>query len=196
MTRLDLDIDLTAGPGRPAAPLHATYVRDLREDDIAAMKQNRGSKPPELKRISDRHHALARLLAAGTPEAEAALATGYGVSRVSILKQSPAFQELVALYRKEVDFQFSTILEHMAGLSHDAILEIRERLEESPEDFSNKDLLSLVNDMADRTGAPRQKEVNNNVTFNLGDRLERARARAREAINAQIEDAEIIEDSE
>lgn len=190
---LGLNIDLAAGPGRPAKELTAEVARELEPADLALLSAARDSKPPEIKRLSDRHHALARLLAAGTPESEAAIILDYTVNRISILKSSPAFQELVAFYRESVDRQFVGVLDHMAGLSRDALLEIRDRLEDSPDAFSNKELLAIVNDMADRTGAPRKKEVEQTVTHNLGDRLEQARARARERLRANIEDAEIIE---
>lgn len=190
---LNLNIDRAAGPGRPALRLEARVDRELNPADLGLLSVVKGSVSVPLKKLSDRHHALARLLASGTPEGEAALILGYDISRVSILKQSPAFQELLALYRREVDFEFSTVLEHMAGLSRDALLEIRERLEENPEDFATKDLLAIVNDMADRTGAPRQREVKQEINVNLGDRLAAARERARAHLRAQIEDAEVVE---
>jgi hypothetical protein len=149
---MDLGLNIVnLGPGRPRKPLEATSVRPLVEADLElAATVERNSQPPAIKRITDRHHALARLLAAGTPEGEAALILGYDNSRVSILKQSPAFQELLALYRAEVDREFATTLDHMAGLSRDALLELRGRLEDEPEKFSNRELLSVVNDMVDR----------------------------------------------
>lgn len=148
---LGLNIVDLKGPGRPKRPLAAEVARPLTEADLQlAAVTERGSQPPPIKRITDRHHALARLLAAGTPEGEAALILNYDNSRVSILKQSPAFQELLALYRSEVDREFATTLDHMAGLSRDALLELRERLEETPEKFSNRELLSVITDMVDR----------------------------------------------
>lgn len=149
---MDLGLNIVnLGPGRPRKPLEATSVRPLVEADLElAATVERHSQPPAIKRITDRHHALARLLAAGTPEGEAAMILGYDNSRVSILKQSPAFQELLALYRAEVDREFATTLDHMAGLSRDALLELRQRLEDEPEKFSNRELLSVVNDMVDR----------------------------------------------
>lgn len=147
---LDLNI-VDLGRGRPRKPLSAEIVRPLNQADLElAATTERNSQPPTLQRITDRHHALARLLAAGTPEGEAALILNYDNSRVSILKQSPAFQELLALYRSEVDREFATTLDHMAGLSRDALLELRERLEERPNEFSNRELLAVVTEMTDR----------------------------------------------
>lgn len=148
---LNLNIDKLAGPGRRALPLDFEMTRELEPADFHALATtDRGMEPPQLQRITDRHHALARLLASGVSEGEAALTLSYDISRVSILKNSPAFQELMALYRREVDREFATMLEHMAGLGKDALLELRDRLEEAPQKFSNRELLSVATDMADR----------------------------------------------
>lgn len=150
---LNLNIDKLAGPGRRAALLEFDVVRDLDEPDFQLLAvTDRGMAPPALQKLTDRHHALARLLAAGMPEGEAAMTLSYDISRVSILKQSPAFQELLALYRLEVDREFAGILEHMAGLSKDALIELRDRLEDAPQKFSNRELVQVVTEMADRAG--------------------------------------------
>jgi hypothetical protein len=129
-------------------------IRDITEADVGLLAStDRGMTPTPLKRLGDRHHALARILAAGTPESEAAAIVGYDISRVSILKNSPAFIELLDFYRAEVKTQFQTTVEHMAGLSKDALLELRDRLEEEPDKFSNRELLNIITDLADRAGA-------------------------------------------
>lgn len=152
---VDMDLGLNIvnlkGPGRPAKPLDFEYERDLAEADLElAMTVTRSSAPPPIKKISDRHHALARLLATGMSEGDAALTLNYDPSRVSILKNSPAFQELMSLYRSEVDRTFASNLDHMAGLSKDALLELRERMEEEPEKFSVRELLAITTEMSDR----------------------------------------------
>lgn len=149
---LNLNIDKLAGPGRLPKPVEFEYVRDLNEADLAALASiPANSTPPQIKRLSDRHHALARLLAAGTPEGEAAMILDYDISRVSILKASPAFQELLALYRSEVNREFATVIDHMAGLSRDALVVLRDRLEENEDRFSNNELMKIAADFSDRT---------------------------------------------
>lgn len=149
---LNLNIDKLAGPGRLPARLEVEYVRDLTPADFELMAaEPLGSKAPAIKRLTDRHHALARLLAAGTPEGEAALILNYDISRISILKNSPAFQELLALYRGEVNREFATVLDHMAGISRDALVILRDRLEENEDRFSNNELMKIAADFADRT---------------------------------------------
>lgn len=149
---LNLNIEKLAGRGRRAVPLEFEVRRELEDVDFEALAvTDRGVVAPDLKRITDRHHALARLLASGMSEGDAALTLGYDNSRVSILKGSPAFQELLALYRDEVDREFAGMLDHMAGLSRDALLELRERIEDDPTKFSNRELLSITTDMIDRS---------------------------------------------
>lgn len=151
MTQLNLNItNLKAR--KPSKPLAAEILRPLNEADLAlASTAGSGAELPQIKKLSDRHHSLARLIASGTKLSDCALITGYDPSRISILQASPAFQELVELYRSEVDRQFATNLSHMAGLSRDALLELRDRFEEDPDKFSNRELMSLVNDLTDRT---------------------------------------------
>lgn len=160
MSALGLNIATLAGPGRPVVPVNAEYLRDLTEADIALMAlQPLGSQPPGLKRVTDRHHMLARLLAGGMPEGEAAIVTGYDVSRISILKNSPAFEELLALYRAEAHREFASALEHMGGLARDAILELRDRLEENGERFSNNELIKMATELTDRTEGREEAKV-------------------------------------
>jgi len=149
---LNLQIDKLAGPGRRAVPLDYEVVRELQDLDFQLLSTtDRGMVAPDLKKLTDRHHALARLIAAGMSESDASITLGYSNSRISIIKQSPAFQELLSLYRDEVNREFATNLEHMSGLSRDALLELRDRIEEDPGKFSNRELLSITTDMSDRS---------------------------------------------
>lgn len=139
------------GPGRPPVPLEFEVLREMTEADLRLLQTQSAPFPTSpLKRITDRHHALARLLASGMPDGEAAATVGYDPTRVYTLKLSPAFQELLELYRREVDFEFSTTLQHMAGLSRDALLELRDRIEEAPEKFSNNELRAIAVELSDR----------------------------------------------
>lgn len=150
---LQLNIDELARPGRRAVPLEVEVSRELTETDIALLQTPGSTQAPELQRITDRHHHLARLLAAGKGESEAALMTGYSASRISVLKNSPAFMELVALYQREAKLEFLSAIEQMAGLSMDAMLELRRRVEESPDSLTTNELLNIAKEMHDRGAA-------------------------------------------
>lgn len=136
-----------------------------------------GPDLPRLKRIKDSHHAVARLLADGVRPIEIALITGYAPGRISHLNKDPAFRELVDFYRQNIDLARQDLHDRLAALSFDAAQELQRRLEESPDDFSLKELMSVVAMTADRTGyGPKTTQVNVNV--NLAERLEAARRRA------------------
>lgn len=162
--------------GRAAKPLYAEVVRPLRESDLAMLTIERGTKPSALKKISNRHHALARLLATGVNATEASLVTGITPSRISVLKGDPAFQELMSHYTDLKAEQVADLQERLTTTALVAIDIIQDRLEEEPETFDNPELRELVKLTADRTGHG-PKSTNVNVNVNLGDRLANARKR-------------------
>ena len=190
---LNLDIAAITRPGRKPAPLSAEVVRPLEEADLELLATERQIEPQPLAKIGERHHALARALASGFSEGEAAAMVGYDRSRVSVLKGSPAFRELLDLYRDTADTEFAEMHAMLAGLSKDAALELRDRLENNPEDLSVGQLLQTLQLAADRTGFGPTSKQETTVHFDLGARLEAARQRAREA---QAIDVTPSEDSE
>lgn len=160
--------------------MSAVQVRELDEVDIALLQEERGIKAPPLKRLSERHHSLARCLASGMEDGDAAITCGYVPSRISILKADPAFQELLVFYRAGVTEKYLDMHGVLAGLSLDAAMELRERLEDdiSAEEkkISVTQLMELTKLGADRTGyGPQSSQVNVNV--DLAGRLEAARKR-------------------
>lgn len=189
---MDFNFDITS-PGRRAKPLEAEVARPLAEADLALLATERGITQAPLKRISERHHALARNLAAGLSPAQAAAITGMCGSRISVLQGDPAFQELVTFYRGEKDAAFADMYEQLAGLSKDALLLLRERLEDTPEDFGNGMLLEIVTKLADRSGHGPASRSEVSVNVNIASRLEEARKRARAAALGQVIDAEAQE---
>lgn len=187
---MDLDLDITPRTrGRAPAQISATFVRELEEADVALLAAERGSKAPALKRISDRHHALARALASGMGEGEAAIVCGYDISRISILKSDPAFRELLAFYREEKDRAFRSVQDKLAGIAGDALDELQTRLEDEPEKLSVAQLLNIVTMGADRSGNGPQSTQHVNVNEGLTLRMEAARARLA-AARAKAETAE------
>lgn len=175
---MDLDLDSIRTTGRARRSVSAEVVRALDTTDLVLLTEEKGSKPSALKRISERHHALARLLAQGTPPGEAGIITGYDASRVSILQADPSFKELVVFYRQDVNREAADLRKEMFGLSVDATRALRDRLEDSIEDFSVGQLLEVAKMGADRTGhGPSSTTTNLNVNVDLANRLEAARKR-------------------
>lgn len=185
---LDLEIAALTGPGRRPAQLEYSVVRPLQGADLALLAANAGIEPISIKKLSERHHALARLLASGAAPAEAAIITGYELSRVSVLRGDPSFVELVEFYREKVDVEFSDTISQLAGMSKDIILELRRRIEDAGEEISTRELRELLTAGLDRTGfGPTHKQVQE-VNINLSSRLDEARRRALEARREMIRD--------
>lgn len=180
--------------GRPSAQLSAKVVRPIRVSDLAALAAPGTVEGPVVKKLTDRHHGLARLLAAGVAPGEAAAVMNYDNGRVSILQNDPAFQELVSLYRGHVDEAFVSTMDQLAGMNRDIIEELRTRLEEDPSTFSNEELRRLMETSLDRTGFGPTHKQETTVTISLSEKLEVARKRALEArrVQAQVIDAEVV----
>lgn len=140
--------------GRRAAPLEAEKLRELRPADLALLdvEGRPAGSPKLLAKLGERHHSLARALAAGMKDGQAAIITGYCVSRISTLKVDPAFQGLLDFYRSNLDSTYADLHERMATLSLDAVNRLQELMEEDPDSLSPSLTLDIVKALADRTG--------------------------------------------
>lgn len=179
--------------GRAPLKIQAALVRELEPADLELLAQEKGSKVPPLKRLTDRHHALARCLASGMREQDAAIACGYAPSRVSILKNDPAFKELLEFYRDSTEKIYRDMHERLSGLAADAVDELHARIEEDMQQEEKKvsigQLIEITKLGADRTGHGPQSTHNHNVNVGLASRLENARKRlsARKASDVVID---------
>lgn len=178
----ELNIDFDKELSRPPPMNEVVLVRDMVDSDLGLINAvPTGYAPPQLIRITERHHALARALALGLSPGVAASRCGYSQSFVSVMQQNPAFLDLVEIYRKEVDMQFVDHAEQLAGLATDAVLAIRERLENDPDAFGTKTLIDIATSMGDRAGyGPIKRTENVNVNVSLGEKLAAARRRVAE----------------
>lgn len=173
--------------GRRANAFEARYAGEVTESDLALLAGSRGVKPQAVKQLRDRHHALARAIADGVENVEASAITGYDPARISVLRGDPAFKELVAHYRKVKDSAFADFHDRAAQIAIEALNQIAEELEERPEEVSLSQKMDIVVKLADRTGhAPVSRSVNVNTNIDLGDRLVRARQRAKTVIEGQL----------
>ena len=168
--------------GRPAAPLTVEVEAEIGDDDLLMLAEARGTTAPKIMKLRERHHALARHIAEGKKPGEAALLCRYSQSRVSILLDDPAFQDLVSHYRDEVNREFVDFQRKLAELGVDAAHELQDRLEEAPEDLADSLLLRLVEVSADRTGHGPSAKQDVNIRIGLADRLRDARERSEAAM--------------
>lgn len=173
---MDLSGELFRTRGRAPKPIAAAVVRELEPNDLILLDREKGSRPSAIKRLTERHHALARNLASGMAIHEAATLQGYSLSRVSILQGDPAFKELLEFYCEDANRPYRDLHIRLSGLALDAAEELSNRLEEEPEKVSIGQLMELTKLGADRTGhGPQSSQLNVNV--DLSGRLEAARKR-------------------
>jgi len=159
MSFLDGIIDEIAPPaarGRRAKPISAAIRRELNEGDIKALWDlpagGLDSSVPPLVRLRHQHHFLARLIAEGKPNVESSLITGMSPSRISILKNDPAFSELIEYYKQQAGEAYVDVHERLAVLGLSSIEELMDRLQDSPEGFSARELMELAALGLDRSG--------------------------------------------
>ena len=158
----------------------------LDETHIQAMRDHLDSgqplavKPIDLKQIRQSHHRLAILLAGGANDITAGRLCNYTPARVSQLKRTPAFQELLAHYASEAQTEWAEFIVAAKDLSMDLLQEISRRLDEEPEKISNQQLNDLLRTVSDRAGhAPVNKTLNVNANLDFGSRLRAAQERQR-----------------
>lgn len=175
--RADLGLETVRVKGRATRRVTVAEAGELRLSDLKLLEGERSVAAPGITKVRERHHALARCLASGMSEGQAAIACGYVGSRVSILKGDPTFQELVKFYQAEVNERYLGLHELLGALSKDAASELLDRLETDPDGFDHEELMSLLKLGADRTGHGPTSKQEVNHTVNFGARLEAARQR-------------------
>lgn len=183
---------MTLHRGKIATEPSVTNVRALTREDLAAIKDLRtstadGTTQTLMTRLRDPHHRVARLIAAGLRTDEIAERSGYSHQRITTLQRDPAFQELVARYRKTVDEAFEREQDEYAKLATGNMLKaetmIAEKLEEAEETgefLPTKDLIAISRDAADRFGYGK-RQMNLNVNMDFAAELEKARSRSGKA---------------
>lgn len=183
---------MTLHRGKIATEPSVTNVRALTRDDLASIKDLRSSTADThggnvVQRLRDPHHRVARLIAAGLRTDEIAERSGYSHQRITTLQRDPAFQELVARYRKTVDEAFEREQDEYAKLATGNMLKaetmLAEKLEEAEETgefLPTKDLIAISRDAADRFGYGK-RQMNLNVNMDFAAELEKARSRSGKA---------------
>ena len=146
------------------------------------------SNPPSWRRNCPK-------IAGGMKPGEAAIICRYDASRVSILLDDPAFQELLSFYRSEVQAQYIDLHAQLAGLSADAAMLLQDQLEadmDRPIDerkLSPGALMEVTKLGADRTGhGPQSQSTNLNINVDFAAKLEAARRRVAERRALPLED--------
>ncbi len=159
----------------------------MTKDDIEALRQP--SSRVRLKRLRESHHIIARLMVSGMSQREIAAEVGYSETRISIIKSSPAMQELIARYRADEDISWREKRDeyyddvHRAGRR--AWRKINEILE-ADDDLAETEipvdkLLKIASDASDRVGY-HKRSTKENINIDFAARLELAISRSARVI--------------
>lgn len=159
-----------------------TGIRSLARQDLTVLLEKRPQVT--LKSVTDKHHRIARAVAAGLSTGDVAAICGITATRVSILKSDPAFIELCAHYRGLVtaDYVASTdsYLEVLLANKLKAEVMLGDKLDaaiDGDEFLPTRDLMAISRDAADRTGHGKV-QTNMNVNVDFASKLEAARRRS------------------
>lgn len=151
-----------ARPGSlPVACEPLIVQREITSEDLPLLVQelrerNWASDSPDrmLQTLRSSHHEVARLLASGIRPVEVSVMTGRSLGSISSLQNDPAFQELLAHYAQEQEVREFDAYRRLCTLGGTAMEILQERLEESPDRFTNNELRQLVESTMDRSAAP------------------------------------------
>lgn len=130
----------------------------LEEDDLRELmlSSDLGSEPVEdddpsdLKKIREKHHSVARMIAGGLSQRMVSNLCGYSESYLSVLLNNPSMVELVELYRIQQGQSSQLIVEKLKTVGLRATEQLEDRLEEGK--LNNQELLSLAKLGLDRGG--------------------------------------------
>lgn len=133
-------------------------------EDLPLLSHSLPQPKQTLLQIRHSHHQLAQMLSQGTKQEECSRITGYSPTYISILKTDPTFQELIAHYAGTRELLFVDVIERMRSLGLSTLDELQRRMEEDPDNFSNRELfeqaeLMLVKPMAATRGLVRPGEA-------------------------------------
>jgi hypothetical protein len=144
------DLRSALAPDLTLVPLTAADHAARARGDLSCAPRGPANDP--IARLREVHHRAARVLAAGSSDAQAAALLGWGPDRVRAMRGSPAFQELLALYAEQRDTAVLDIQQRMELIALDTLGELHERLLTEPEKLSEGILLALFQTAADRAG--------------------------------------------
>lgn len=158
-------------------------VRPMVREDLELLRQP--SARARIAKLRDSHHIMARLFVSGLTLAEVASETGYSIARVSVLRNSPAMQELIAKYRDDDHDEWRKhrdgTYEYMHRVRMKAVRLIEDALDE--DEVKPEFALKVFDSMADRTEYHR-KSTKENINIDFAARLEVAIARSAKVIDA------------
>lgn len=173
---------MSIAKGALAAP-RLLEVMPLTREDLELLREPRATVTAPV-RFRDAHHNVARLLALGMGNDEAADRCGYSVARIAQLVASPAFQQLIAIYRVKVNEKFEAEADEFLRLATSNMMKAQrtiaehfDKADEEDELIPLRTALAVAADTADRLGYGK-KQTNLNINVDFAAQLERAITRS------------------
>lgn len=141
-------------------------LQELREHNWSKM---RAVGSTDIRVLRAGHHHLAQLIAQGVDIVAASLVTGKSTSTIKLLIDDPAFKELLAYYKAQQEVVEGDLVKRTQTIGLLASEILQERMEESPEKFTNSELRQLL-EMATTPGrgggsVPGKGDVNIQLNF-------------------------------
>lgn len=157
-------------------------VRSLTTADLGSLRA-RVTRDP-IKRIRDRHHHIAWLIALGKAHTDIAIECRISPVRISLYLRDPAFVEIVELKRAEISVSRREVVDALTAKSTEAMHlaedEVINRLKTDTASIHIRDLNRITTDRMDRFGYGKHTTSDNrNVNVNFATNLEAAIARSR-----------------
>lgn len=106
--------------------------------------------PTDLKKLRERHHSVARLIASGQSNTMVAALTNYTPAYLSVLLNNPSMQELVEMYRVQLGAPGAVVAEKLRTVGLEAVAKLATKLEAGELDPNH--LLGLAKLGLDRSG--------------------------------------------
>lgn len=148
--------------------LEESDLRELALGELAPSVENlpavvEEEDPANLKRIKEKHHSVARLIAQGLQQRMVASLTGYNEAYLSVLLNAPAMIELVEMYRIQNGAASQVITEKLKTVGLKAVEQLEEKVDAG--DMSVDGLLGVAKLGLDR-GGHGPSSTQHNVTEN------------------------------
>jgi hypothetical protein len=166
----------------------------MTREDIELLREP--SSVVRINKLRDIHHIIARLIVTGMSNNEIAAEVGYTPSRISILRTSPAMQELIAKYRADDNTEWrikrDEYYDDIVRAGRKAWRQINDTLDEAEdtgERIPLRELRAIADSSGDRVGY-HKRTANLNVNVDFASKLEAAISRSRAVRQIDIESAE------
>lgn len=105
--------------------------------------------PNDLKKLREKHHSVARLVAGGMQQRMVAMISGYDEAYLSTLLNAPSMQELVEMYRIQLGTNQQLVIEKLQTVGVTALEKLAEKLD--TDGLDNQELIAVAKLGLDRS---------------------------------------------